>query len=50
MYPASAFAYIEDAEEKLSVNFDRTQKVASPSPGNLLMNFATLGETFHQDK
>jgi hypothetical protein len=43
-YPATAFAYIEDESDKISINLDRPQGVISYSPGTLWINFDRLSE------
>ena len=41
-YPATAFVYIEDAVDKVSVNLDRPQGVVAYKPGTLWVNFDRL--------
>jgi hypothetical protein len=43
-YPATAFAYIKDANDKVSVNLDRPQGVTSYRKGTLWVNFDRLSE------
>lgn len=41
-YPITAFTYIEDGEDKVSINTDRPQGVISYRPGTLWVNFDRL--------
>lgn len=41
-YPMTAFAYIQDTTDKVSVNTDRPQGVISYKPGSLWINFDRL--------
>lgn len=41
-YPMTAFAYIEDESDKVSINTDRPQGVIAYRPGTLWVNFDRL--------
>jgi hypothetical protein len=41
-YPMTAFCYIEDAKDKVSINTDRPQGVIAYMPGALWVNFDRL--------
>lgn len=43
-YPATAFAYIQDKDDKVSVNLDRPQGVTAYRRGTLWVNFDRLSE------
>jgi hypothetical protein len=43
-YPATAFAYIKDNNDKVSVNLDRPQGITSYRAGTLWVNFERLSE------
>lgn len=43
-YPATAFAFLEDQSDKVSVNLDRPQGVVAYRPGTLWINFDRLSE------
>lgn len=43
-YPCTAFVYLEDGKDKVSVNVDRPQGVTAPKPGTLWLNFDRLSE------
>ncbi len=41
-YPMTAFAYIQDANDKVSINTDRPQGAIAYRPGTLWVNFDRL--------
>ena len=43
-YPCTAFAYIKDGNDKVSVNVERPQGVTAYRPGTLWFNFDRLSE------
>ena len=43
-YPSTAFVYIEDKDDKVSINVDRPQGVVAYKPGTIWVNFDRLSE------
>ena len=43
-YPATAFVYIQDENDKVSVNLERPQGVTAYKPGTIWINFDRLSQ------
>ena len=43
-YPCTAFVYIEDQQDKVSINVERPQGAISYRPGTIWVNFDRLSE------